>query len=164
MQPEIRRILVPLDFTPSSDRALAYARLLSTRLGASLHLLHVIDDRLSTGPWPSEVYLGELPSVRDDLVHEAERRLLDCLQSLAVDGMTATGNVLMGGPSHVIAEQAEVANADVIVMGTHSRTGIAHLLIGSVTERVIRHAPCPVLVVGDRKVAKSSLASAAVGS
>ena len=94
-------------------------------------------------------------------VHEAERRLLDCLQALALDGINATGNTLMGGPSHVIAEQADVTNADVIVMGTHSRSGIAHLLIGSVTDRVIRHAPCPVLVVGEPKAAKSSLLPAA---
>ena len=107
MKPEIHRILVPLDFSPASDRALAYARALSTEFGAPLFLLHVIEDRLMTGPWPSEVYLGELPKLREDLVKDAERRMRLCLESLEKDGLTATGEVLIGGPSHVIIEQAD---------------------------------------------------------
>jgi nucleotide-binding universal stress UspA family protein len=154
MKPEIRRILVPLDFSPPSDRALAYARALSEEFGAPLYLLHVIEDRLMTGPWPAEVYLGELPKLREDLVKEAERRMLTSLESLAAEGIQATGEVLIGGPSHVIIEQANNVNADLIVMGTHGRTGITHLLIGSVAERVIRHAPCPVFVIRERKAAE----------
>jgi universal stress protein A len=151
MKPEIRRILIPLDFSPASDRALGYARALSEEFGAPLYLLHVIEDRLMTGPWPAEVYLGELPKLREDLVKEAERRMLATLESLAAEGIQATGEVLIGGPSHVIIEQANTVNADLIVMGTHGRTGITHLLIGSVAERVIRHAPCPVFVIRERK-------------
>jgi universal stress protein A len=151
MKPEIRRILIPIDFSPASDRALDYARALSEEFGAPLYLLHVIEDRLMTGPWPAEVYLGELPKLREDLVKEAERRMLATLQSLAAEGIQATGEVLIGGPSHVIIEQANTVNADLIVMGTHGRTGITHLLIGSVAERVIRHAPCPVFVIRERK-------------
>lgn len=154
MKPEIHRILVPLDFSPASDRALAYAKALSTEFGAPLFLLHVIEDRMMTGPWPSEVYLGELPKLRDDLVKDAERRMRLCLESIEKEGLTATGEVLIGGPSHVIIEQAEALNADLLVMGTHGRTGITHLLIGSVAERVIRHAPCPVFVVRERKAAE----------
>ena len=160
MKPEIRRILVPLDFSPASDRALGYARALSEEFGAPLYLLHVIEDRLMTGPWPAEVYLGELPKLREDLVKEAERRMLATLESLAAEGIQATGEVLIGGPSHVIIEQANTVNADLIVMGTHGRTGITHLLIGSVAERVIRHAPCPVFVIRERKAAEPVLAPA----
>ena len=160
MKPEIRRILIPLDFSPPSDRALGYARALATEFGAPLYLLHVIEDRLMTGPWPAEVYLGELPKLREDLVKEAERRMLGCLESLAAEGIQATGEVLIGGPSHVIIEQANNVHADLIVMGTHGRTGITHLLIGSVAERVIRHAPCPVFVVRERKAIEGSLAPA----
>jgi universal stress protein A len=162
MTPEIRRILVPLDFSPSSDRALAYARALAAEFGASLYLLHVIEDRLMTGPWPTEIYLGELPKVREDLLKDSERHMLECLESLAAGGTQATGEVLIGGPSHAIVEQANANNADLIVMGTHGRTGITHLLIGSVAERVIRHAPCPVFVVRERKAAEGSLAPSAV--
>ena len=110
---------------------------------------------MMTGPWPSEVYLGELPKLRDDLVKDAERRMRLCLESLEKEGLTATGEVLIGGPSHVIIEQAAAINADLLVMGTHGRTGITHLLIGSVAERVIRHAPCPVFVVRERKAAEA---------
>ena len=110
-----------------------------------------------TGPWPAEVYLGELPKLREDLVKEAERRMLGTLESLAATGVQATGEVLIGGPSHVIIEQATKVNADLIVMGTHGRTGITHLLIGSVAERVIRHAPCPVFVVRERKAVEGLL-------
>ena len=66
MKPEIHRILIPVDFSPPSDRALGYAKALSTEFGAPLSLLHVIEDRLMTGPWPAEVYLGELPKLRED--------------------------------------------------------------------------------------------------
>jgi universal stress protein A len=163
MKPEIHRILVPLDFSPASDRALAYAVALSTEFGAPLYLLHVIEDRLITGPWPSEVYLGELPKLREDLVKDAERRMRQCLESLAADGITATGEVLIGGPSHVIIEQAAEVNADLLVMGTHGRTGITHLLIGSVAERVIRHAPCPVFVVRERKAAATAASAVEAG-
>jgi universal stress protein A len=156
MKPEIHRILVPLDFSPASDRALAYAAALAEEFGAPLFLLHVIEDRLMTGPWPSEVYLGELPKLRDDLIKDAERRMRLSLEALEKDGLTATGEVLIGGPSHVIIEQAAAINADLLVMGTHGRTGITHLLIGSVAERVIRHAPCPVFIVRERKAAEAT--------
>ena len=82
MKPEIHRILIPLDFSPPSDRALGYAKALSTEFGAPLYLLHVIEDLLMTGPWPAEVYLGELPKLREDLVKEAELRMAGCLESL----------------------------------------------------------------------------------
>mgnify|MGYP003548836397 CR=1 FL=1 len=91
MKPEIHRILVPLDFSPASDRALAYAAALAEEFGAPLFLLHVIEDRLMTGPWPSEVYLGELPKLRDDLIKDAERRMRLSLEALEKDGLTATG-------------------------------------------------------------------------
>jgi universal stress protein A len=162
MRPHFRRILVPLDFSPPSDRALLYAKALATEFTAPLELLHVIEDRLMAGPWPTEVYLGELPRIRENLVKEAERRLAETIESLANYGIKSTGQVLIGSPSQVIIEQADATNADLIVMGTHGRTGITHLLIGSVAERVIRHARCPVFVVRERAIAEESLAPAAV--
>jgi len=153
MLPKIRRILVPLDFSPSSEYALAYAQALATDFGASLHLLHVIEDRLMTGPWPNEAYLGETARLREGLVKDSERRCLDCAKSVEKTGVQVTTEVLIGGPAHAIVESATAPDVDLIVMGTHGRTGITHLLIGSVAERVVRHAPCPVLVVRERKLA-----------
>jgi universal stress protein A len=151
MQPKIRKILVPLDFSPPSDYALTYAKGLAADFGASLHLLHVIEDRLMTGPWPVEVYLGELPRLREGLVKDAESRIVDCLKGIEQSGLQATGEVLIGGPFQAIVDLAQSSEAGLIVMGTHGRTGLTHLLIGSVAERVIRHAPCPVLVVREQK-------------
>jgi universal stress protein A len=164
MQPNIRKILVPLDFSPPSDYALSYAKALATDFGASLHLLHVIEDRLMAGPWPVEVYLGELPRLREGLVKDAESRMLECLNSIRESGIVATGEVLIGSPFQTIVDLAVTSGADFIVMGTHGRTGITHLLIGSVAERVIRHAPCPVLVVRERQaVEPATVPVAAVG-
>ena len=157
MQPNIRKILVPLDFSPPSDYALSYAKALAPDFGASLHLLHVIEDRLMTGPWPVEVYLGELPRLREGLIKEAESRMLKCLNSIRESGIVATGEVLIGSPFQTIVDQALTSGTDFIVMGTHGRTGITHLLIGSVAERVIRHAPCPVLVVRERQAAEPAM-------
>jgi len=154
MQPKVRKILVPLDFSPASDYALTYAKALAADFGASLHVLHVIEDRLMTGPWPVEVYLGEMPRLREGLIKDAESRMQECLKAIETSGIQATGEVLIGGPFQTIVELAGTAGVDLIVMGTHGRTGITHLLIGSVAERVVRHAPCPVLVVRERASAE----------
>jgi universal stress protein A len=153
MFPRIRRILVPLDFSPSSDEALGYARAFAIDFGASIHLLHVVEDRLATSPWPNEVYQGSLYGLREGLIKEAEKRLSDCASSVRTNGLRVTVDVVIGAPSHTIVEIANDMDADLIVMGTHGRTGISHLFIGSVAERVVRHAACPVLVVGNRKAA-----------
>lgn len=162
MKPEIRRILVPLDFSPPSDQALQYGAALAEEFGASIVLLHVVEERLVTGPLPAEVYLGELPKVREDLVKEAQTRLMKSLETLNARGIAATGEVLVGGPSHVILDQAANTGVDLIVMGTHGRTGLTHLLIGSVAERVIRHAPCPVFVVREKKAVAPAVEQVAV--
>lgn len=164
MQPKIRKILVPVDFSPPSDYALTYARALAADFGASLHVLHVIEDRLMTGPWPVEVYLGEMPRLREGLIKDAESRMQDGLQAIETGGIQATGEVLIGSPFQTIVDLAFTSAVDLIVMGTHGRTGIPHLLIGSVAERVVRHAQCPVLVVRARAAAvRAAEPVAAVG-
>ena len=162
MQPKVRKILVPLDFSPASDYALTYAKALAADFGASLHVLHVIEDRLMTGPWPVEVYLGEMPRLREGLIKDAESRMQECLKAIETSGIQATGEVLIGSPFQTIVELAGTAGVDLIVMGTHGRTGITHLLIGSVAERTIRYAPCPVLVVRERPTAEGVAVPVAV--
>jgi universal stress protein A len=98
--------------------------------------------------------LGEFPRLREGLIKDAESRMLECLKSIGESGVEATGEALIGGPFQTIVDLAFTSGVDLIVMGTHGRTGITHLLIGSVAERVIRHAPCPVLVVRERKAAE----------
>jgi universal stress protein A len=162
MQPKIRRILVPVDFSPPSDYALTYAKALGADFGASLHLLHVVEDPLMTGPWPVEVCLGELPRLRAKVIEDAGSQMLECLKSIGESGMEATGEVLVGSPFQAIVDLAFTSGVDLIVMGTHGRTGIPHLLIGSVAERVIRHAACPVLVVRGHQAAVHATVPVAV--
>jgi universal stress protein A len=154
MQPRIRTILVPVDFSPPSDYALTYAKALGDDFGASLHLLHVVEDPLMTGPWPVGVCLGALPRLREEAIEDAESRILECVKSIGESGREATGEVLIGSPFQAIVDLAFTSEVDLIVMGTHGRTGIPHLVIGSVAERVIRHAACPVLVVREHKAAE----------
>jgi nucleotide-binding universal stress UspA family protein len=90
------------------------------------------------------------------LIDQAEQRLSAFASSTATSGLEVTAEVLIGGPSQAIVERAAAPDVDVIVMGTHGRAGITHFLIGSVAERVVRYAPCPVLVARERRIADVS--------
>ena len=150
----IRTILVPHDFSPFADAALDVALELSAALEAVLHLVHVLQPPAYA--YGSELYAGgpihgPLEDQRD--LFETTQHRLDAL---------AASQAAAGGPlrTHVVegtriaeAIDAEAARlvADLIVMGTHGRTGLAHLLLGSVAEATLRHAPCPVLTVPRQK-------------
>jgi len=142
MKDIITRILVPTDFSDTSDAALAYARVLSTRFGASLHLLHVLDDPFVSEGLAAEAYITEAPSIRTSMLEDARSRLSHRSAGCA------TTEAIFGRGASTIVEYAQHRGIDLIVMGTHGRTGLAHLLIGSVAERVVRIASCPVLTVG----------------
>ena len=154
MKDIITRILVPTDFSEMSDAALDYARVLARRFGASLHLLHVLDDPFVTEGLAAEAYITEAPSIRTSMLDEARSRLAH-----RAAGCTTT-EAIFGRGAVTIVEYAQQCGSDLIVMGTHGRTGLAHLLLGSVAERVVRLAPCPVLTVG-REVAPAHLPQAA---
>jgi nucleotide-binding universal stress UspA family protein len=147
MDPTISRILVPVDFSAHSKSALQYAAALASRLEASLHLLHVVEDPVATGAWGSESVLPDLTELRKELVVDAERRLLAYRGEAERAQVPVVTSVRIGLTSYTIVEYARTLNVDLIVMGTHGRTGVAHLFMGSVAERVVRHAPCPVLTV-----------------
>ena len=89
----------------------------------------------------------ELPGQRERLIEEASRRLTDIVRTAARPNLTT--EVLVGWPVGAIVQDATLRDADLIVMGTHGRSGLAHALLGSVAERVLRTAPCPVLTVRD---------------
>jgi nucleotide-binding universal stress UspA family protein len=151
----IRRILVPTDFSATADEALGYARLLASRFGASLQLLHVLDDPFVSGGLATEAYLTEAAVTRSALLQEAVNRLAHRVGPLRRASEPEKGpgitrvdaEVLFGKGAHTIAEYAANHGADLIVIGTHGRTGIAHLILGSIAERLVRTAPCPVLTV-----------------
>jgi universal stress protein A len=144
MTPHFKKILVATDFSTASGNVIDYARLLSQRFGASLHVLHVIEDPLVAGGG-TEVYVSALLALREELGREAQKRLAEL--EAVLPGIPVTIELLEGQPAQVIAKTAANREVDLIVMGTHGRSGVAHLLLGSVAERVVRIAPCPVLTV-----------------
>ena len=134
------RLLIPLDFSSSSDAALRTAR--RHFPGAAVQLLHILSAQriaqLYTDTFTSPVDAAE---ARRTL----ERESLEQLQKLAQENEECA--VLVGQPAEAILEQAAAWHPDLIVMGTHGRTGLAHFLNGSVAEEVVRNARLPVLVV-----------------
>jgi nucleotide-binding universal stress UspA family protein len=147
MTESITRILVPMDFSAPSDRALRYAATLAGRLGASVELFHVVEDPFMSGAWGSETYVPDIQQLLDGLIADASERLSTLKSSLADKNVPVTTRVERGRPAHTIVERANAGGFDLIVMGTHGRTGLSHLIMGSVAERVVRNASCPVLTV-----------------
>jgi nucleotide-binding universal stress UspA family protein len=149
----LRTILHPTDFSPGSAAAFAYARDLARDSGARLIVLHVLDAGV---PMVAEGVV--LPSNLDEL-REAAWRGLDAVHP--ADSAVRFERILREGPTVAeILDAARGLGADLIVMGTHGRTGLGRLLLGSVTEEVLRKAPCPVLTVKDQAPAAELPAAA----
>ena len=146
MTSRFTRILVPIDFEPASEAALAYASDLARATGASLFLLHAVDDPAATGVWTPEVYVPASSATRDVMVRSARTRL-EALLTTAHSPLAPTVEARVGAAIPVIEEYAREQAISLIVMGTHGRRGLAHMLLGSVAERLVRTAPCPVLTV-----------------
>lgn len=141
----IANILVPIDFGESSQRTLDYARMLARPFRASLLLLHVVPNPYVTVA--SEIYMPPPADFLDKLRAEAQRRLTDLITAGERSELRTESLVEVGDPLRAIVDYAKARNIDLIVMGTHGRTGVAHFVLGSVAERVVRTAPCPVLTV-----------------
>jgi universal stress protein A len=150
------RILVPTDFSPPSDAALEYARILATKFGSTLRILHVIDDPSDSSPFVSDGFAPSTEEIRGLLIDQARKRL-DHLMTL-VSRYNAHADAVFGTPATAIIDYATATGTSLIVMGTHGRTGLAHLLMGSVAEQVVRTAPCPVLTVRQVAVADEAVA------
>jgi universal stress protein A len=150
----IARILVPIDFSATSECAVTYAKMVAATFGASLHLLHVMDDVVTSGALATES-CGGMPVGFDEACHLDEgTRLCNLLSREEVTRFHATSAVVFGTTSSAIVRYAAEQNIDLIVMGTHGRSGIAQTVIGSVAERVIRHAGCSVLTVRESGAVK----------
>ena len=155
----ITRILVPIDFSAHSERALDHAAALAHTFGACVELLHVVEDPFARGGWGSEMYVPDMNRIRQDAIEAAARQLETTRQAIAEPPVPIVASVRMGRPAPTIVEYANAVNANLIVMGTHGRTGLARMLIGSVAEQVVRSAHCPVLTV--RPLASDDAARAA---
>jgi len=142
-------ILVPHDFSASANHATAIARDEAKLHGGKLVLLHVIDLPYQLGPdaviVPEDT--GAPISIKQYAIQSAEAHLQDIADRLDKDGIAATGVVVLGVPVDEINRAIDDHHVDLVVMGTHGRTGIRHLMAGSVAERVVRSSKVPVLTI-----------------
>jgi nucleotide-binding universal stress UspA family protein len=141
---EIRRILAPADFSECSKQAVAYAYELAHKFGAKLVLLHVIEEL--------PPYIGFLPpggaaEVLEDLERQARLDLVQLLPKMPDAMVEVNAQAVTGMANLKIIEIMQKEKPDLIVMATHGRTGFNHFIMGSVAERVLRMAPCPVLTI-----------------
>ena len=141
------RILVPTDFGPASAIALSYGIDLAHTFDATLHVLHAVVDVVAISP-VTALYGPEHAGVLVNMDEDSRARLRALLLS-RTDAPPNTVEVVMRSmsPANAILEYAAEHGIDFIVMGTHGRSMVAHLLLGSVTETVVRSAACPVLTV-----------------
>lgn len=150
-----RRILVPHDFSPAADQALRQAAALARAGGGRLRVLHVLEPMYL----PVNVPAQALPDPAAFLPDQHAALVRRVQKVLGAGGPPCTVEVVIGQPTSAILERA--GRADSIVMSTHGRTGLTHLLLGSVAERVVRASPIPVLTVRPRSRARKPRAARA---
>jgi len=139
---KFERILFPTDFSEHAANAQEYALSLARQYGAELRIIHVV--QLYTYVFD----FGVDTTAQYDAVTATLKKMLDeLLDTLAGEPIPVTGDLLQGDPVAEIVRVAREENADLIVMGTHGRAALEHVLLGSVAEKVVRKAPCPVLTV-----------------
>ncbi|MFW5921068.1 MAG: universal stress protein [Polyangiales bacterium] len=141
---EIKRILSPVDFSETSDHALRYAVDLASKLGAEMHVVHVYQLPMYALP-DGGVLAG--PDVAAGIMDQAQKRMKELTKELDGEGVRMKTHVIEGMPHREIVRMADEIEADLIIMGTHGRSGLSHLLLGSVAERVVRTSTHPVLTV-----------------
>lgn len=144
----VHRILVPTDFSAPSDAALDCARLIALRFDASVHLLHVIDVEQMERRFGLDVFV-DTPDSRAARLRDARERLAHRIFAYERENSRVTTEVVFGPAARTAAQCARDNGFDLIVMGTHGRAGIARVMLGSVSEHVVRHAACPVITTHD---------------
>lgn len=142
---QLRTILVPTDFSPAAQKALTWALEMAARWDARIVLLHTLP------PWGDPVRMKEagvsIAGFEASLRADAEARAQELLAKIDQQKVTIQTCILVGLPNTTICQVAEREQADLIIMGSHGRTGLARVLLGSVAENTMRYAACPVLVV-----------------
>jgi nucleotide-binding universal stress UspA family protein len=143
---ELKRILVPTDFSGHSQSSINYGCSLAEKFCAELHVLHVLQDLVAMVPEPGLAFPPP-----GDYMQELEESATRSLEELPGDAGSGVEYIVrkvrQGPPFLEIIRYAQENEIDLIVLGTHGRSGLAHMLLGSVAERVVRKAPCPVLTV-----------------
>ncbi len=139
----LKKILCPIDHSDCSKEALKYAVSFAMKDEAKLLLLHIIDIRsFNEG---LDAMSTQIPN--EETLEQLRVKLLDCIPEEIRDDMDVEALVIQGIPFAEIIGTAKEKEIDMIVIGSHGRTGISHMMLGSVSEKVVRKAPCPVLTV-----------------
>ena len=146
MEVNVNRILCPVDFSDSSEYAAGYALAFARAHQAQLLLLHVMPPPMYAVPDYTGIY-EFTPQDIEQFEEQVRRRLDQFAEGLKAEAGAVSTRLVSGVPFIEILGVAKEQGADMIVMGTHGRTGLPHMLIGSVAEKVVRKAPCPVLTV-----------------
>jgi len=144
----LRRILVPTDFTDPSNEALETAMALARGTGALLDLVHVAVE--AAYPLPPPVDVASLPLDMGRVLERSDAGLAAEEKRVREAGLACETTTLIGRADTEIVKRARDTHADLIVMGTHGRSGLAHALFGSNVDRVVQHTPCPVLILPKR--------------
>jgi len=143
----IKKLMVPLDLSQHAHKAIRYAVRFAQQFGAEIDLVHVI----SPLGYDGLIIPTALQEVNTQLRKHAREELQKLVGMEEQYRIKLKADVLLGDPAHEIAKLAQERGTDMIVLTTHGRSGFTHALLGSVTERIVRHAPCPVFVVHARE-------------
>lgn len=143
----LKLILVPTDFSGTSEAALRSAVQLAQTFHSAIEVFHVDVDPSLVLPPPADVI--SLPSAFERVLASTAERLGRLVDEVRRAGVACSSAEELGRSHTAIVERTRLAGAGLIVMGSHSRRGLSHALLGSVAEKVVQHAPCPVLVIPD---------------
>ena len=141
----IKKILVPIDFSEHSKNALQYAISFAKQFDSELILVYVVEPTI----YPADFSFGQIavPNIENDLRERGEAELKQLVLTQIGDVLPARTLVLTRKPFLEIIDTADEENVDLIIIATHGHTGVEHILFGGTAEKVVRKAPCPVLVV-----------------
>jgi len=139
------KILIPVDFSEYTDHILGYATEIARKFGSSIHLIHVMPNMDYFTPYESFMAAENIVAVQKNIEGETEKDLEEIAKK--IKDIPVTKAIRTGAAFIEIIGYVRTEGIDLIVMGTHGRSGFEHILIGSVAEKVVRKAPCPVLTV-----------------
>ncbi len=147
----VKKVLVAVDGSEPSGRAVTFAAELFREKDAEIVLLHVVEEPGYVGMWADGIMSPEVIVIPAEVRQEMERRAEDILESsrkmMEEKGMMAVGKIRWGNPAAEIIEEASTGSYDLVVLGTHGHGALRGFIMGSVSDRVARHAHCPVLLV-----------------
>jgi len=149
----VKKILCPTDFSPPSYKALKVAVEVARHFDAGLWVIHVIPPMPPPAPVADATFAPtfDLPLYQQEMTTSSEQALKALLAEHIPAGLTAHPVIVSGDPAREIIHMAEAQNVDLIIIATHGHTGWGRLIFGSVAEKVVRLAPCPVLTIKARQ-------------